>query len=286
MAEVIVANIKIVTDSSIQLTAEEIKEHHITVIPLTIMIDNTVYIDGETITRDQFMTEMAGASALPKTSQPAIGNFIETYENLAADGSQILSIHMLRAISGTVDTARQAGEMAKADVTVIDSDFTDRAMAFQVLKAAEVIGNGGSMADALTAIQTVHDHTKLYMGVTDLTNLVKGGRLSHAAGVISSLLNIKVILEVADSELKVLRKGRGMKTITKFIDEMEANLRELKNVKAIGISHADGLELSQKIQTQLQAVFPNIEILVRTTDPVIATHAGAGAFAVMYYTED
>lgn len=285
MAEVIVANIKIVTDSSIQLTPEEIKEHRITVIPLTIMIDNTVYIDGETITRDQFMTEMASASALPKTSQPAIGNFVETYEQLAADGSQILSIHMLRAISGTVDTARQAGEMAKADVTVVDSDFTDRAMAFQVLKAAEVIENGGSMDDALAAIQNVHDHTKLYMGVTDLTNLVKGGRLSHAAGVISSLLNIKVILEVADSELKVLRKGRGMKTITKFIDEMEADMRDLK-IRAIGISHADGLELSEKIKAQLQVVFPNIEILVRTTDPVIATHAGAGAFAVMYYTED
>lgn len=98
-------------------------------------------------------------------------------------------------------------------------------------------------------------------------------RLSHAAGVISSLLNIKVILEVADSELKVLRKGRGMKTITKFIDEMDDDLRKLKNVKAIGISHADGLELSEKIKAQLQAAFPAIEILVRTTDPVIATHA-------------
>ena len=94
-----------------------------------------------------------------------------------------------------------------------------------------------------------------------------------------------MILEVADSELKVLRKGRGMKTITKFIDEMEADMRDLK-IRAIGISHADGLELSEKIKAQLQVVFPNIEILVRTTDPVIATHAGAGAFAVMYYTED
>ena len=77
-----------------------------------------------------------------------------------------------------------------------------------------------------------------------------------------------------------------MKTITKFIDEMDDDLRKLKNVKAIGISHADGLELSEKIKAQLQAAFPAIEILVRTTDPVIATHAGAGAFAVMYYTEN
>ncbi len=67
--------IKIVTDSSIQLTEAEIRDNDITVIPLTIMIDSTVYTDGETITREEFMTKMAASSALPKTSQPAIGTF-------------------------------------------------------------------------------------------------------------------------------------------------------------------------------------------------------------------
>lgn len=280
------ANIKVVTDSSIQITPEEIEKYQISVIPLTIMIDNTVYVDGQTITRDVFMEKMAAASALPKTSQPAIGNFIELYNELGQDGSQIISIHMLRAISGTVDTARQASEISDSQVTVVDSDFTDRAMAFQVIKAAKMAQEGHTMAEILTEIKQIKEQTKLYMGVVDLTNLVKGGRLSKAAGVISNLLNIKVILEVADGELNVLQKGRGMKTITKFINDLIEQLQTLKNVKAIGISHADGLGIAEQIKTKVQAAFPDLEILVKTTDPVIATHAGAGAFAIMYYTAD
>ena len=68
-------NIKLVTDSSVQLTDEEIAKYHITVVPLTVMIDNTIYTDGETISRSEFMAKMAEASALPKTSQPPIGRF-------------------------------------------------------------------------------------------------------------------------------------------------------------------------------------------------------------------
>ncbi|MER1685935.1 DegV family EDD domain-containing protein, partial [Enterobacter hormaechei] len=98
------ANIKIVTDSSVQLTPEEISQHNITVVPLTNMIDNTVYIDGETMTREDFMDEMEAAQNLPKNSQPAIGTFTDVFDKLTADGSQVLSIHMTETISGTVNS--------------------------------------------------------------------------------------------------------------------------------------------------------------------------------------
>ncbi|KMO49853.1 DegV family protein, partial [Lacticaseibacillus rhamnosus] len=186
------ANIKIVTDSSVQLTPEEISQHNITVVPLTIMIDNTVYIDGETITREDFMDEMAAAQNLPKTSQPAIGTFTDVFDKLTADGSQVLSIHMTETISGTVNSARQAAQLAKGDVTVIDSQFTDRSMAFQVLAAAEMAEAGKDMPTILDKLKQIRDHTILVLGVTNLDNLVKGGRLSRVSGLISSFLNIKV----------------------------------------------------------------------------------------------
>ena len=279
------ANIKIVTDSSVQLTPEEISQHNITVVPLTIMIDNTVYIDGETITRDDFMDEMAAAQNLPKTSQPAVGTFADVFDKLTADGSEVLAIHMTETISGTVNSSRQAAQIAKGKVTVIDSQFTDRAMAFQVLVAAEMAEAGKDMKTILDKLEQVRDNTTLVLGVTNLDNLVKGGRLSRVSGLISSFLNIKVILQLQNGELKALRKGRGMKTINNFIAETIAKMAKLSNIKSVGISTAGAKELGEDIGRRIAEVLPSVPILVRPTDPVIATHTGKNAFAIMYYTD-
>ncbi|ALX88572.1 DegV family protein [Lacticaseibacillus paracasei] len=279
------ANIKIVTDSSVQLTPEEISQHNITVVPLTIMIDNTVYIDGETITRDDFMDEMAAAQNLPKTSQPAVGTFADVFDKLTADGSEVLAIHMTETISGTVNSSRQAAQIAKGKVTVIDSQFTDRAMAFQVLVAAEMAEAGKDMKTILDKLEQVGDNTTLVLGVTNLDNLVKGGRLSRVSGLISSFLNIKVILQLQNGELKALRKGRGMKTINNFIAETIAKMAKLSNIKSVGISTAGAKELGEDIGRRIAEVLPSVPILVRPTDPVIATHTGPGAFAITYYVD-
>lgn len=279
------ANIKIVTDSSVQLTPEEISQHNITVVPLTIMIDNTVYIDGETITRDDFMDEMAAAQNLPKTSQPAVGTFADVFDKLTADGSEVLAIHMTETISGTVNSSRQAAQIAKGKVTVIDSQFTDRAMAFQVLVAAEMAEAGKDMKTILDKLEQVRDNTTLVLGVTNLDNLVKGGRLSRVSGLISSFLNIKVILQLQNGELKALRKGRGMKTINNFIADTIAKMAKLSNIKSIGISTAGAKELGEDIGRRIAEVLPSVPILVRPTDPVIATHTGPGAFAITYYVD-
>ncbi|QEM97819.1 DegV family protein [Lacticaseibacillus paracasei] len=279
------ANIKIVTDSSVQLTPEEISQHNITVVPLTIMIDNTVYIDGETITRDDFMDEMAAAQNLPKTSQPAVGTFADVFDKLTADNSEVLAIHMTETISGTVNSSRQAAQIAKGKVTVIDSQFTDRAMAFQVLVAAEMAEAGKDMKTILDKLEQVRDNTTLVLGVTNLDNLVKGGRLSRVSGLISSFLNIKVILQLQNGELKALRKGRGMKTINNFIAETIAKMAKLSNIKSVGISTAGAKELGEDIGRRIAEVLPSVPILVRPTDPVIATHTGPGAFAITYYVD-
>ena len=279
------ANIKIVTDSSVQLTPEEISQHNITVVPLTIMIDNTVYIDGETITRDDFMDEMAAAQNLPKTSQPAVGTFADVFDKLTADGSEVLAIHMTETISGTVNSSRQAAQIAKGKVTVIDTQFTDRAMAFQVLVAAEMAEAGKDMKTILDKLEQVRDNTTLVLGVSNLDNLVKGGRLSRVSGLISSFLNIKVILQLQNGELKALRKGRGMKTINNFIAETIAKMAKLSNIKSVGISTAGAKELGEDIGRRIAEVLPSVPILVRPTDPVIATHTGPGAFAITYYVD-
>ena len=275
--------IKVVTDSSVQMTPEEIKQYGVTVIPLSIMIDNTVYVDGVTIQRDEFVEKMNNSNSLPTTSQPAIGTMVDKFNELTADGSSVLGIFMAESLSGTVNSARQAAEMADGDVTVVDSEFTDRAMSFQVIEAAKLAEQGASMATILDTVKQVEANTTLRMAVVDLTNIVKGGRLSKAAGMIGSLLNIKVTLSMENGKLEILKKGRGMKTIRAFKDEVIQTMSQLPDVKGVGVSYVGIPEDAQAMGEEIRQALPGVEVLVRTTTPVVATHAGQGAFAILYY---
>lgn len=279
------ANIKIVTDSSAGLTEEEIEKYNITIVPLSVMIDGTIYVERETITNKQFPELMKAAKSLPKTSQPPIGKFVDVFDRLGADGSEVLCVNMMESISGTVHAAEQAAALSKTKVTVIDSQTTDRGLAFQILEAAKLIEQGAGMQTVIAKMEEVRDHSKLYLAVVNLNNLVAGGRISKMAGALSNLLNIKVMLEVAQGEIKIRMKGRGMKPINKFMDDVYDKMKNGRKVKAIGISHVQADEAVTKMKATLEKLFPEIKVVVRETVPIIATHTGMGAFCLLYYTE-
>lgn len=192
--------IKIVTDSSVTIEPELVKQLDITVVPLSVMIDNVVYSDADLKEEGKFLQLMQVSKNLPKTSQPPVGVFAEVFEDLCKDGSQILAIHMSHALSGTVE-ARQGASLSTADVTVIDSSFTDQALKFQVVEVMKLAQEGKDMEEILTRIEEVKKHTELYIGVSTLENLVKGGRIGRVTGLLSSLLNIRVVMQMKDHEL-------------------------------------------------------------------------------------
>ncbi len=279
------SKVKIVCDSSAGLTDEEIQKYNITIVPLTVMIDGTIYVERETISNDQFPELMKNAKSLPKTSQPPIGKFVDAFDKLGADGSEVLCVTMMESISGTVHAAEQAATMTKTKVTVYDSQTTDQGMAFQIVAAAKVLENGGSVADAVDKMKDVLAKSKLYLAIDNLDNLVAGGRISKFAGALSNLLNIKVMLQVAGGQIHIIMKGRGTKAIHKEWDrilrEMQAGPKPVK----IGISHVEGDKEVARLKAQLEEMYPDAHIVVRETVPIIATHTGMGANCLLYYTE-
>jgi DegV family protein with EDD domain len=234
----------------------------------------------------EFLEKMATSASLPKTSQPPLGSFCETYDALAGNDVQILSIHAPVTLSGTVDSARQAAMITNADVTVVDSEFVDRAMAFQVLTAAKMAEAGASMGEILTAINDVKAHTKLIWAVPTLDNLVAGGRLNKAVGRIGGLLNIKIVINLEKSEIGIVAKGRGMKTINKYFDEAINDMSNYKSITHIGISHAGAYETVDALKTRLASLFPDAEIYANLATPVLDTHSGPDAFGLMFEYED
>ena len=278
-------NVKIVTDSSCTMEKSLRDELNIHMMPLSIMVDGVVYPDDDHLPGEKFMDMMANAKALPKTSQPPIGEFVELYDRLGEDGSEVISIHMTKGFSGTVEAARQASNLSSSKVTVIDSDFTDQGLSFQVIQAAKLAQAGAGVPEILAEIERVKQNTKLYIGISTLDNLVKGGRISRTTGLLSNIFNMKVVMDFENTELIPVAKGRGVKTFNKWFDELKSELSKIPNVRQIGISHADGLELANGFKEGLQAIFKDMDIPVLHTNPVIATHTGKNAFAIMYYTD-
>ena len=271
-------NIKIVTDSSVTIEPEVAKELDITIVPLSVMVDGVVYSDAD-LEEGKFLRLMQSSRNLPKTSQPPVGVFADVFEQLAEDGAQIISIHMSHALSGTVEAARQGATLANADVAVVDSSFTDQAMRFQVTEAAKLAKEGASLEEILAKIEEVKEKTELYIGLSTLENLVKGGRIGRVSGLISSLLNIRVIMQMKDHQLEPIVKGRGAKTFKKWLDDLTASLQN-KQVAEIGISYAGGPELAQEMKESLQP-YVKKPISVLETGSIIQTHTGENAWAVL-----
>lgn len=270
--------IKIVTDSSVTIEPEVAKELDITIVPLSVMVDGVVYSDAD-LEEGEFLRLMQSSRNLPKTSQPPVGVFADVFEHLAEDGAQIISIHMSHALSGTVEAARQGATLANADVTVVDSSFTDQAMKFQITEAAKMAKDGASLEEILAKIEEVKEKTELYIGLSTLENLVKGGRIGRVSGLISSLLNIRVIMQMKDHQLEPIVKGRGAKTFKKWLDDLTASLQN-KQVAEIGISYAGSPELALEMKESLQP-YVKKPISVLETGSIIQTHTGENAWAVL-----
>ena len=274
----LMTQVKIVTDSSVTIEPEVVKELNITIVPLSVMIDGVLYSDAD-LKEGEFLHLMQQSKNLPKTSQPPVGVFADVFEELGKDGSQVVAIHMSHALSGTVEAARQGASLSSSNVTVIDSSFTDQAMKFQVVEAAKLAKEGKDLETILARIEEVKNHTELYIGVSTLENLVKGGRIGRVTGLLSSLLNIRVVMQMKNHELQPIVKGRGAKTFKKWLEELMVALTH-KSVAESGISYAGTNEWANEMKSLLQA-YVEKPISVLETGSIIQTHTGENAWAIL-----
>ena len=277
------SRVYIVTDSTADLTEEEVKQFEISIVPMNISIDDDNYIDGVTITKEEFKQKMIESAELPKTAQPSIGRFVEVYDELGKNGDSVISIQMMRSISGTVDAARQAADITETNVTVLDSDFTSRSMGMIVKEAAKAAQEGKSVQEILEIVEDAKKRTTLYLTVVNLDNLIKGGRISQLMGMFSNLLNIKLFLQVINGKIEIIQKGRGLKSLQKKYDEIFEQMKSAPNgIQEIGIMHAGLSDFNQGNIARIRELFPDVPLTIVTTSPIIMSHTGVDAMAITY----
>ena len=277
------SRVYIVTDSTADLTEEEVKQFEISIVPMNISIDDDNYIDGVTITKEEFKQKMIESAVLPKTAQPSIGRFAEVYDELGKNGDSVISIQMMRSISGTVDAARQAADITETNVTVVDSDFTSRSMGMIVKEAAKAAQEGKTVEEILEIVEDAKKRTTLYLTVVNLDNLIKGGRISQLMGMFSNLLNIKLFLQVINGKIEIIQKGRGLKSLQKKYDEIFEQMKAAPNgIQEIGIMHAGLSDFNEGNIARVRELFPDVPLTIVTTSPIIMSHTGVDAMAITY----
>ncbi|MED4288479.1 DegV family protein [Priestia megaterium] len=279
------AKIKVVTDSTIDLTLEEAEKYGIEMIPLCINIDNETYLDRVELMPTDFIEKMKNSKELPKSSQPAIGSFVEVYERLVSEGYDVISIHMTGGMSGTVRAAESAAQMVEGNITVVDSMYITKALSFQVFEAVKMIEDGHTVEEIITRLEEVRQNTNLFVVVDTLENLVKGGRIGRGKGLIGSLLNIKPIASLADGVYTPVAKVRSHSQIVKFLTKQFEEHTEGKSIKGVGLVHADGFGLASKLKESIVKARGYTQFSIEDTTPIISTHTGIGAIGFMYFAE-
>lgn len=280
------AKIKIVTDSSVQLTQAEIENNNITIVPLTVEINGENFIDGETITREELIEELKKGNK-PKTSQPPVGAFVSTFDRLGEDGSQVVAIILSDVLSGTYQTAVSAAQMSKTDVTVINSKSTDRGEAFQVLAAAKDAAEGKTVEEIEKHCQDIYERTTVDVLVDNLDNILSGGRLGKMASMLTKLINLKVIVRLREESLDVVKKGRSRKTFFKYCDELKQR-HENNPIQELSLSNVacDEEYLNKVKEAVLPANSKEAAYIARLTSPIIMTHTGLNAIGIITLAEN
>ncbi|CAI2687302.1 DegV family protein [Apilactobacillus apinorum] len=275
--------IKIVTDSTALLSDAVLKEFDIKVIPLNVNIGTDAYKDGIDMDGNKLIQYIKDnpKGDFPTTSQPSIGQFVEVYNELTQNGDTVLSLHMTDLLSGTVHAAMQASEIADGDVKVVNTHYIDQSLGFLVVQAAKMAKSGDFTRDQIIdQINKDIENSELYIGVSTLENLMKGGRISKATGIISKMMNLHVVFKLLPDDLKLQLKGRGKKTISKWFDQyLEEN--KGNQYKFIGISYTGSDEYPNELKKRLEAEFPNVTVSVQYTSSIVSVHTGENAFAIM-----
>lgn len=273
--------IKIVVDSTADLTKEEIEKYNLEVLPLTVNVDGEEF---EGISNEDYILKMRTAKSF-FTSQPAIGKIMDKYKQLTDEGYDIISIHLSDVISGTFNTASHVAK-SFTNVKVVNSKTTSRGMVFLIKECINQISLGKNISEISEILNNKAKKILTYVTIDRLDNLVKGGRLKKASGIIGGFLNIKILTKLYTNELKMIKTVRGKKKlVSALIENVKKDAGE--KIKSIKLAHALSYEYIEMIKV---ALLENLGYKLTDNDvfitcPVISTHTGEGAVGIIIELE-
>ncbi len=273
-------SVRVVTDSSCDLSQSLVDAMRIEVVPLSIRFGDEELIDRVELSPEDFWDRLRSSTTLPETSAPSAGKFEERFRGLIDKGATgIICINLSSRLSATMQAAQVAANIVRDDcpIVVIDSRTVSMGLGALCLTAARRAADGAKLEEIVEDVLSRRDRTRLYGTLDTLEYLKRGGRIGNARALLGSMLSIKPIVEVHEGAVEEAGKVR---TRSKAL-HLLAEKAKAQPIDSLAVLHGQASDVEDLLDS-LGEIFPRDDIVTGLVGPVIGTHAGPGVIGVSF----
>lgn len=276
--------VKIISDSTCDLSKELIKDCDIEIVPLYVNFEEESYLDGVDLNVEQMYDLVSKKKMLPKTAAPAPGAFVEVFQKYLDLGCEILYLGIGSKFSATYSSANVAKQTLESDdIYLVDSLNLSSGTGLLLMKACKMVKEGLSAKEIQHKLEEIVPKVRSQFVIDTLEYLYKGGRLNALSALVGGMLRVKPIIKVRDGVMVVGKKGRG--TIKNGINLMLNEVfQEKENIdnEFMMITHSLADEASSYIKEQIKDEIEVKNLYDTKAGCVISSHCGKGTIGVLY----
>lgn len=284
--EVRMGKIRIIADSTCDLSQDLIQKYEITIIPLNIVLDAKSYMDGLELSPDEIYEWADKMNSTPKTASPELGYVMELLEPMAKAGDDIIFLGISEDMSVTCQTVRMsADELDYKNIWVINSQNLSTGIGLQVLRAAHYVKQGKDAAWIVQEIEAARDKVSASFVIDTLTYLHRGGRCSSVAALFGNALRLKPMIAVNKGKMGVAKKYRGKQqsVIRSYAKELEPQLLQA-DPACVFITHSGiNKAIEQETYNYLKSLNYFNEIYITRAGGVVSSHCGPNTLGILFY---
>ena len=278
--------VKIISDSTCDLTRELLERYHVTILPLHILLGDTEYLDGKNITPDEIYTWSDQNKTTPKTSAPSVAEEVELFRPYVEAGDELICFSISDTMSSSGNSMRLAAQELEAEerIHVIDSENLSTGVGHLVILAAELAQAGKPAEEIIRSVEAMRPLVRSSFVVDTLVYLHRGGRCGGLTALAGSMLRLHPKIIVENGSMIVVKKYRGKidKVILNYVQDMEAELKQAREDR-IFITHSNCDDATvQAVYDYLDSLQHFKEIFITSTGSVISSHCGPGTLGVLF----
>lgn len=275
--------VALITDSTAYIPRDWIDKYGIKVAPSVVIWDGEELRDWYDITAEEFFNRLENSSSLPTTSQPTPAYFKTLYDELAAEGKDILGVHISHKLSGTFSSAEQAKAMLpEANIENVDTLSASMGEGWPLLMAVKATQDGKTLAECKQIVEDASKHTGILLTVNTLEFLHRGGRIGGAKRLLGSALNLKPLLQVIDGQIEPAENVRTRKKSLNRLAELAVERIGDQRPIYMAAIHANALEDAEMVLEQIAEKLPLKARIVTNVAPTVGTHTGPGTVGIAY----
>ena len=278
--------VKIISDSTCDLSQELLEKYGIDILPLHILLGDAEYRDGKDISPDSIFSWADANKATPKTSAPSLEDAVTLLRPYVAEGREVICFSISGSMSTSGNVMRLAAEEldASALVTVIDSENLSTGIGLLVIEAAILAGQGHSAAEITAAIQDIIPKVRASFVVDTLVYLWRGGRCNAVAALAGSALKLHPKIVVENGAMHATKKYRGKidTAIMSYVKDLESDLKAARTDRVFITHSGCSREVVEEVRAYLESLHRFREIHETRAGGVISSHCGPGTLGVLF----